>query len=330
MKDVILHRLNLKTELLKVFQQDDILEYGLRFSLIDPRGQEEYGSGDGVSRDVFCSFFNEFLASYTLGRQDKVPAIRHDMSKMQWQAVARILLYGLKVDYFPLSLSPAFLLAALFGEGCVTDDLLLSSFKNYISIEEKDNINEMLTNFEENNQDLLDTLSSYNCYRLPTKESLKDVVLELAHQEIIQKPRYVANCFAEIFSVSTCEAPLKSDKNLLQYYAKRIPSAKKVIKCLVTTSDMSDSERNTLNHLTRYIKSLAGTELERFLHFVTGGNIVPDKIQVEFQLQETRAPRARTCVPQLELCNSYSCYNELAEEFSHILKAADSFLFSFI
>lgn len=40
-----------------------------------------------------------------------------------------------------------------------------------------------------------------------------------------------------------------------------------------------------------------------------------------------RQPIFRTCGPTLELPNTYNCYNELAEEFSHILRGNVSFDF---
>ena len=50
----------------------------------DPRGNVE--SGEGVVRDVSCSFFNEFLMSYSVGCNEVVPAIRYTMLKEHWQS----------------------------------------------------------------------------------------------------------------------------------------------------------------------------------------------------------------------------------------------------
>ena len=64
--------------------------------------------------------------------------------------------------------------------------MLISSFKNYVSLEEKENIDVMLQSFEEENAELLELLSFCNCYKKPTKENLSIVLRELAHQEILQ------------------------------------------------------------------------------------------------------------------------------------------------
>ena len=59
--------------------------------------------------------------------------------------------------------------------------MLISSFKNCVSLEEKENIDAILQNFEEGNDS-----SFYNCYKKPTKENLSIVLHELAQQEIVQ------------------------------------------------------------------------------------------------------------------------------------------------
>ena len=144
----------------------------MNITMLDARGREEEGSGVGVTKEAFTDFFTEFFSSCTVGRSDKVPCVRHDMSKLEWRAVARILIAAMKVGYYPQALSPAFVVAALFGEHKLTDKLLLNSFKNYVSIEEKENIQEILSHFEEDNAELLELLSFYNCYRRPTKDNL--------------------------------------------------------------------------------------------------------------------------------------------------------------
>ena len=113
-------------------------------------------------------------------------------------------------------------------------------------------------------------------------------------------------------------------------FIKRAPTSRRVVKAL-KINDLTDIQRSVLNFLQRFIKSLNRKDLCRILKFVTGCDILPDRpIQVIFTENIVRAPRSRTCVPQLELQDTYNCYNELAEEFTNILNSSDSFLFSFI
>ena len=123
----------------------------------------------------------------------------------------------MKVGYCPLALSQAFLVVALFGGHKLTEKLLLNSFKNYVSIDEKENIQKMLSNFEEDNAELLELLSFYNCYRRPTKDNLHTITIELAHQGIVQKLCYVANCFMEVICANTREKVFSSVEHLEQF-----------------------------------------------------------------------------------------------------------------
>ena len=75
------------------------------------------------------------------------------MSRSEWCSVARILIAAI-----PLALSRAFMVSELFGENTLPDNTLINSFKNYVSLEEKENIDATLQNFEEANTELLELL----------------------------------------------------------------------------------------------------------------------------------------------------------------------------
>ena len=139
-------------------------------------------TGAGVSKEIYSNFFIELFASCTVGRVDKIPCIRHDMTKIEWDAVARILTPAMKVDSYPLSLSPVLLISTLVEEKELNDEILMVSFKNYISLEEKETVEAMLFEFEDGKEELLEKLSFCNCYKKPTRENLRAIILELTHQ----------------------------------------------------------------------------------------------------------------------------------------------------
>ena len=103
---------------------------------------------------------------------------------------------------------------------------------------------------------------------------------------------------------------------------------KKVINAL--KCDLrNDAQRAVFNHSTRYIKSLGKGDLMTLLRFITAGDLAPDAIVVNFEEQVFRAPSVRTCGNILNLSASYSCYNELAEEFTNVLRNKESLTFYF-
>ena len=58
------------------------------------RGREEAGEGIGVMRDILSQFWHEVYNALTTGASERSPIIRHDMQKDEWQALARVILYG--------------------------------------------------------------------------------------------------------------------------------------------------------------------------------------------------------------------------------------------
>ena len=120
------------------------------------------------------------------------------MQKPQWQAIARVIVYGYKVaSYFPLQLSQLF--TCLFGEECIDKASLLKSFRYYVAEGDRRTIGLLLSKkFDPEDEDVLDFLSSMNCRKLPTSENVETIIDELAHQELKQKPRYITNCWSPI------------------------------------------------------------------------------------------------------------------------------------
>ena len=153
---------------------------------------------------------------------------------------------------------------------------------------------------------MFELLSFYNCYRKPTKENLSIVLLELAHQEIVQKPRYIANCFTEVMTVSRSISD--TIEQLEKFYQSRLPTAKKVINTL--KCDLrNNAERAVFNHLIRYIKSVSKDDLMTLLRFVTASDLAPDAFVANFEEQVSCALSVGTCANILNLSASCSYYN---------------------
>jgi len=80
--------------------------------------------------------------------------------------------------------------------------------------------------------DILELLSSYKCFKLPSKDNIKVLLTELAHQEIIQKPTYVAQCWYPIMSALKSDPHFCSVKSIKELFLDLSPDAKRVLKVL--------------------------------------------------------------------------------------------------
>jgi hexokinase len=91
----------------------------------------------------------------------------------------------------------SFPISCIRGEDNIKEEELLESFSNYVNSDEREVLQKSLSDdLDCQDEDLLDFLSTYKCFRLPTRDTMRTILLELAHQEIIQRPRYIANCLA--------------------------------------------------------------------------------------------------------------------------------------
>ena len=78
----------------------------------------------------------------------------------------------------------------------------------------------------------------------------------------------------------------------------QIITAKKIIKTLRVEIKHQMNQRVTVDHLKRYIRSLEGKALERFLHFITGTDcLTGNPIQITFTSLSglQRRPISHTC-----------------------------------
>ena len=98
-------------------------------------------------------------------------------------------------------------------------------------------------------------------------------------------------------------------------------------------SQLEMQKRNPWAFLKTFIKSLDTVSLKSFLKFVTDSDVmVLQKISVAFNSVEGigRTPIAHTCGPTLELPSTYQSYNELAKEFTNILREKASWTFNIV
>ena len=93
-KTVTAHRSTNRRDLTEIFTDPSILNCYLDVVVIDACGEPEKGKGRGVVLHILTHFWNNCYISLTVGRKKKTPFIRHDMQKREWQAIARILVYG--------------------------------------------------------------------------------------------------------------------------------------------------------------------------------------------------------------------------------------------
>ncbi|CAB4011261.1 Hypothetical predicted protein [Paramuricea clavata] len=220
-KIVTVHRCTICKDLINLFTDPNILNCNLDVVVIDPCGVPELGKGKGVILDVSTHFRQECFISVAVGRREKTPFIRHDMQKREWEAIARILVYE-----------------------SITLEFLLASFKEYIPAEDQEVLEECFgDSFDKDNKEVTDFMSSFKCFRAVSRENIQEVIYELAHQELIQKPRYISNCWAPLLRTLQQHSDFQTFESLKDFYKSKSPTAKKIIR-LFQAEPSNDAEQS--------------------------------------------------------------------------------------
>ena len=214
------HRSRLKDDVMALFKNKESLSRISSFRIIDERGKLEEGVGSGVTRDVIATLWQQLFPATMVCDREKVPCIRHNFKKSEWTAIGRVLVFAFKeVNYFPICVSKA---SCLFGEDNIDNEFLISSFSFCIR----------RGNCESNDDDILEFLGNCKTFTMPTKENIDSILSKLAHQELIQKPRYVAECWAPVLAELKQYPEFSSPTGLDNLFSAKMPSAKKVVRVL--------------------------------------------------------------------------------------------------
>ena len=322
---LVIHRTQVKHDLLHYFGDNNILKKCISVKMIDPRGIEEKGQGIGIVRDAISLFWKDVYNSYMLGEDERVPIIRHDVSKPMWQAIARVMLKGyFQERYFPIQISPVFLSCCLFGEESVTPEMYFNSFMNYISKPEANLVEKVLSSsVSVDDDEVLDLLTAFECKKVATADNFKDLIIEIAHKEIVQKPRYACDCWSEI--LLPLKSLITSSEVLFQIYESLHPTAGKVCK-LFKAEPKSPAENESLSHLKRWIKGRSMNDLRHFLRISTGSDILlVEEISISFTSSTGtgRTPVFHTCGAVIELPSTYNDFGEFREEWCSLMSHSD-------
>lgn len=308
------------TDLINAFKDPKIIASEVYIKMRLPNGELEQGEGSGVLRDCLTEFWMDFYDSCTLGVEVKVPFIRHDFQCEEWQAVARVFVVGWKqAGYFPVKLAIPFLEEVLYGS---TTSSLKDSLLLYVSQEERSVLLKALEDFNSVDTDeLLDVLDAHECKQVPTKDTLLPVLAQIGHKVIIQAPMYVIKCWRPVMG---SVASLLPPEGLHHFIAQKKPTAKTVKGLLNFPEEMTAAQSTVSRYLKRYIGEIDCNNLQLFLRFCTGSDVLDKAILIEF-IETTdflRRPQSHTCGCVLKLPIGYYSYPDFRSEFNNILTSS--------
>ncbi|KAB0793314.1 hypothetical protein PPYR_12934 [Photinus pyralis] len=313
---ICLHRGRVFEELINIFLERRMVGSKIHVTLMLPNGELECAEDlGGVWRDALSEFWNSMYEKCTIGTNIKVPQLRHDFGVEKWSAIAEVLKQGWITDkYFPIRLSKCFMEYTIFKQcsGDVTTD-----FFGYISEDDKTVFREAIGHFESIPTDeLLDVLGRYDCKTLAKEDNIKQIIDELAHQEILQKSAFISDCFNKVL------VNLVDVNEFNEIYRTSNPTSRNILAALLYDDNLSEEAEKVSAMLKRYIREAPENIRMAFLRFATGADILlGNKIKIIFSKSDgfSRRPIAHTCTNTLEVPDCYDNFMEFRSEFNCIL-----------
>lgn len=209
-----IHRVKVVEDLLAVFVDSNIILSTLKMDFVNESAVDDAG----VSREVYTAFWDQFLEQCE-GEDERIPRLRPDFSEVEWEAVGRIWVKGLlDLGILPVRLASAFILACMHGIDSVSDDVLMSSFHNYLSVTERSAVAKARqgTLEECDEEDLLDLFTRMGSHCIPLKNNMEVPIQTMAHKAILQEPKYIIDCFSKTMQFALPKVP--DQERLLSLY----------------------------------------------------------------------------------------------------------------
>ena len=239
--------------------------------------------------------------------------------------VTRILIKGFEEEgYLPLKLCKAFMTYCFFEEKAVSEEMLLDSFEQYVDESDKLLIRKFRKGEGKSDDvdDFIDILDRYKARRIKSLEDgimIVKLVVELAHKELLQAPKYIRDAWATVFAN---HPQFDSVEALTEVILRSQPSVKKVWEMLKYECN-NNAERETIEYLKKFIRGLDYEKLCRFLKFATGAdNICVSEITINFSPLDgfLRRPIAHICGCVIEMPCSYTSLPDFRCEWLVILQ----------
>lgn len=171
----------------------------VEIEMVLPNGSSEKGEDNGgILRDALSEYWGTFFMKCTAGSTLKVPMTRHDM-KDEWENVAKVMVLGYNiVQYFPIVLAKPFLCYCLGLE--IDEDELFTVFLEIVPQEEKHLVEEAMRDFTSvsEREEWIEFLEAHEVKLVITEKNAKQILLDVAHKEIVQDPAYIAECWSPV------------------------------------------------------------------------------------------------------------------------------------
>ncbi|XP_066921759.1 uncharacterized protein [Clytia hemisphaerica] len=274
--------------------------------------KNEDGSGDGVNRDAYTTFYNEIYELFE-GNAECIPTHKLDPPKLK--TLGKIITHGfLCHDVYPIKICQVSLKQQLFGEDGVAEDDLIKSFHRFLPLSDS-NLFKGLENGEDiSKQSIIDVLSDAGIYEMPKKENIRRLTIRAAHLQLIRKACFEMSKIVEGMGDFWIHMTPGSFDSI---YLTTIPNSETFIQAL-EPEELCRGDMKVSLWLYRFVRSLEFEDLLNLVRFITGTHsLLPgDKIKVTFVNRPLNhlLPESRMCFKILFLPRGFLNFTDFRRD----------------
>lgn len=243
----------------------------------------------GVSRDMLSAYWEEVYKRFFDGLTLVTPAVHPHMDLSVLPTVGKILSHGYLVSGFlPVRIAFPTLACILLGPNCeVPPQILIDAFADSLCTFEVRIIKDALqqaslagvSSFsDEMKTALINLLSRYGCREIPTSQSLKRQLFEVAKYEFQLKPLGAISAMNS--GITLCERTFwqqQKVEGLHLLYTSLSATPGKILSWIEEPEDLNPCEQKVFGYLQQYIGNMKVEELQKFLRFTTGSSVLIGK-----------------------------------------------------
>ena len=313
----VVTRANVIKDLVKLY--NDVP--GLKETVPVLRFADENAAGDGVSRDIFTTFFHAFCNEKCEGVSQCAPSCFGNAEI--YENFGQIITHAfIAFNIFPIQFSKASLYYLLFNK--VDDDVLLDSFKEFLPVNEGITLTKAMnaneTEFESVKDEVIDILSDYQITKMPATANIREVVKDAASYALVQSPQFALLQIRKGMGFFWDEF---TKDDICALYARLTPTSESLLRQLEIPVS-SPQEEKVARFLRRYVQGLSKDQVQSFLQFTTGSSVIlpTDAIAVQFTndfSNISRRPMSKTCFKVLQLSKHYENFRQFVQNMDFYL-----------
>ena len=164
-------------------------------------------------------------------------------------------------------------------------------------------------------------LENFGARQVPGNAERREIILEIAHKELIQHAQFVIDNWKKPTQVGLGSMPcFTSIQDITKLYESSLPTVNCVLN-LITAESQRNAEQDVLSYLKHFICSMDDEKLRKFIWFCPGASMIcVDGIKILFnELKGAERRRiAHTCGCVLELPIAYKSFPQFREEINNL------------